>query len=242
MSNEKSLATKPTPIEKAAGLKKNSIDKSHLRYLTKCILSEVLIISNEELLQFNKQTPLGHIIHCDLGIFYYNQNAIIYRDNAIALIRNDPLYYDVSGKTITNAYTDLIHNAKINTELSDQELAEFVHSFLGKLRSSIKEWKFIMPIEHLELSDLTEVKIGSVRIVPFNTLMAENERIKKLNEYICKEYADKICGELFVKGESDEAISKGKIGLEQVINLLRAYIPIIYKRDNDIKIGLTKYD
>jgi len=99
-----------------------------------------------------------------------------------------------------------------------------------------------MPIEHLELSDLTEVKIGSVRIVPFNTLMAENERIKKLNEYIYKEYADKICGELFVKGESDEAISKGKIGLEQVINLLRAYIPIIYKRDNDKKIGLTKYD
>ena len=150
MTNKK----KSTAIEYAAGVKRNSIDKNHLRDLTKCICSEIVTIPDEEFSKFQGQMQSGMLFSLVGAHIYYNQNASDDLDNAIGLIRNDPLYVDVSKKRITNAYTDLIHNIKLHAEIPDQELAGRIDSFLRELRSSIREWKFIMPIERLELVDL----------------------------------------------------------------------------------------
>ena len=51
----------------------------------------------------------------------------------------------------------------------------------------------------------------------------------------------KIWGDVFIR-QATEAKSKGQREIERVINLLRAYIPILFHEKHNKKIGLMKYD
>ena len=122
---------------------------------------------------------------------------------------------------------------------SDLEIKVNVDSFLSELRKAVKEYRFMMPIEQFELADLAEVIIGNVRLVPFSSIRSEKEEILRLVE---SEDENKIWGDVLVRAESTEAKSKGEREIERVINLLRTYIPILFHKDHNIKIGLLKYD
>jgi hypothetical protein len=99
---------------------------------------------------------------------------------------------------------------------SDQEIRSTLDSFLAELRTSIKEYRVMMPINQLELSGLDEIKLGNVRLVPFNSLNAENDRFSlSVNE----EDKNKIWGEIYIKAELNFAQSKGQREIERVINL-----------------------
>ena len=71
------------------------------------------------------------------------------------------------------------------------------------------------------------------------SLNAENE---DLSRSVKEEDKDKIWGEIYINAELAEAESKGQREIERVINLLRTYIPILFHKEHNKKIGLEKYD
>ena len=97
-----------------------------------------------------------------------------------------------------------------------------------------------MPIEHLALSDLTEVVLGNVRLAPFNTLKIE---LKGLSDFIQAKDEAKIWANVVIEAESEKgkAIQRGEHEIQRIINLLRIYIPKLFHEDHHIKIGLTEY-
>ncbi len=230
-------------IQKKLGKKPKTIDKNILSTLTKEIRSGVSIISPEIAQSLKNSKSNGDyilIIQRDGTIIHFNHNACANLEKATNLIKYDPLYIEyLSEESILEKYKDLIVSFIRSSMDSDQEIRSALDSFLAELRTSIKEYRVMMPINQLELSGLDEIKLGNVRLVPFNSLNAENDRVSlSVNE----EDKNKIWGEIYIKAELNFAQSKGQREIERVINLLRAYIPILFHEKQNIKIGLEKYD
>ncbi|MDD2755860.1 MAG: HEPN domain-containing protein [Methanothrix sp.] len=230
-------------IQKKLGKNPKTIDKNIFLKLTKEICLGVSKISPGIARSFlsTKANRNIMIIERSDGIIQFDHNACVNLEKAINLVKYDPVYIAcLSEEIIREKYKDLIISLFLANVNSDQELKVRLNSFLAELRTSVKEYRILMPIEQLELSDLEEVKIGTVRLVPFCSLKAENEDLSR--SVIKGDDENRIWGEVFIRAESTEAISKGQYEIEQVINLLRAYVPILFHKEHNIKVGLIKYD
>ncbi len=229
-------------IKKKLGKIPKSINKEELIDLTKRLYSQINQISPDGEWQPFSQNRIWSIkmTNRDKYIFHLNHDANLYLEKAIKLIKSDPMYIDdVSVKRIKNKYMDLIIKIIKSNVDSDQEINNMVDCFISELKTSIKKYRILMPIEKLELTDLDEVKIGNVRFVPFSSLKAENEELSKVVDV---EDENKIWGDVIIKAELAEAELKGQHEIERAINTLRIYIPLIYKDKLNIKIGFFKCD
>ncbi len=154
------------PIKEKLGKKAKTINKGMLAELTRELSSKLNKISDSEAKSLSHEPITGdfRIISRKEGKFHFNHEACAHLKDAIKLIKNDPLYNDVSEKKIEAGYEDLTIHLLLENVTSDVEINAMVDAFLSKLRKSVKEHRVMMPIEQLDLSDLTEVKIGNVRL------------------------------------------------------------------------------
>lgn len=169
-------------IQKKLGKKPRTIDKNTLVDLTREICSVVSKISLERARSLTSSKPNVEIILINRpdGIFHFDHNACASLDKATKLVKFDPIYIeDLSEKSIYEKYKNLIISLFLAGVGSDPEIKVRLNSFLTELKTSIKEYRVMMPIEQLELSDLDEVKIGNVRLVPFSSLNEENDKTKE---------------------------------------------------------------
>jgi hypothetical protein len=229
-------------IKKKLGKNPKTLEKRMLLDLTKEICSKVKKLSITEAQSLNSSRPTHEIMLIERtdGIFYFDNDSCANLKKAIKLIKHDPIYIDdISEKKIRDKYVDLVIHIISENMTSDQDIGSKVDSYLIELRTSIKEYRVMMPIEQLELSDLEEIKIGKVRLLPFSNLLTEKQ---EPSMSVGADEKRKIWGDVFIKAESTEAKSKGQREIERVINLLRAYIPILFHKEHNIKIGLLKYD
>jgi hypothetical protein len=229
-------------IRKKLGKNPKTLEKRMLLDLTREISSKVKKISITEAQSLTSSRPTHEIrlIERTDGIFYFDHDSCANLKKAIKLIKHDPIYIDyISEKKIEDKYVDLVIRIISENTTSDQDIGSLVDSYLNGLRKSVKEYRVMMPIELLELSDLEEVKIGKVRLVPFSNLKAEKQ---ELSRSVRGDDEKKIWSDVSIKAESTEAESKGQSEIERVINLFRAYIPILFHEQHNKKIGLREYD
>jgi len=229
-------------IKKKLGKKPKSLEKRVLLDLTKEICSSVNKISIAEAQSLNSSRPEHEIMLIERidDIFYFDHDSCANLKKATKSIKHDPVYIDcISEEKIRNKYIDLIISIIVGDTKSDQNIESAIDAYLAELKASVKGYRVLMPIEQLELSDLEEVKIGKVRLVPFSHLKAEKQ---ELSSSVGADDEKKIWGDVFITAEATEAKSKGQREIERVINLLRAYIPVLFHKEHNKKIGLLKYD
>jgi hypothetical protein len=107
------------------------------------------------------------------GLIYFNPEAGAHLEVAVELIKYDPTYIDIiSEEKIRKGYTDFV--VSLLTEITtESEIKTKVKSFLNELTASVSRYRILMPVEHLKLIDLDEIKIGNVRLIPFSSIKAE---------------------------------------------------------------------
>jgi hypothetical protein len=226
-----------TNIKKELGKKPKTLNKNDLIDLTRKVLSNLKKISFDEAKPLFEKHIGAVMITLTDGVLYFNDEAGTTLGEAVRLIKYDPLFVDVSRKTIQSEYIDFISRIFLQDAI-DNKIKDEIESFLKKLRASPSQYRIFMPIEKLKLIDLAELKIGIVRLIPFSSVKKET----KETIFIVPEDEGKIWGEIFVTAESIEAISKGQREIERVINFLRMYIPELFHEGHNKKIGLDKYD
>ncbi|MDD5735745.1 MAG: hypothetical protein PHQ39_09805 [Methanothrix soehngenii] len=225
-------------IKKKLGKKPMTLNKSKLIGLTKTVLSHVKKISYDEAKPLFEKHIGSVMIDQHDGVLYFNDESGPILEEAVRLIKLDPLFADISRKTISGKYIDFISRI-FSEKATDDKIESEVESFLKMLRASIDQHRVLMPIEKLKLRDIDEITIGNVKFIPFNSIKTDTDQ--KIDAW-SPEDANKIWGEVLVHAELAEAETKGQREIERAINLLRMYIPILFPKEYNRKIGLDKYD
>lgn len=223
---------------KRLGEKQETMDKSELLILTKNIYSNLTKKSYGEVFG-EDYSEYNIIIERYNGVTLFNREASESLERAVKLIQNDPIYAkNISAGKISEEYKSFVVDSLPEDSISDAEIQSNIDRLLKKLRNSIGKYKVIMPIERLELLDLSEVRLGNVRLTPFSTLEAEFGPILDL---VQKEDMTKIWAEVSIEEEWGKAIQRGEYEIEKIINLLRIYIPKLFNETYNKKIGLYEY-
>jgi len=144
-------------IKKKLGKNPKTLEKRMLLDLTKEICSKVKKISITEAQSLNSSRPTHEIMLIERtdGIFYFDHDSCANLKKAIKLIKHDPIYIDyISEKKIKDKYVDLVIHIISENTTSDQDIGSTVDSYLIELRTSIKEYRVMMPIEQGSVSIL----------------------------------------------------------------------------------------
>ena len=215
------------------GKKQTTLNKKELLNLT------IVTSTHDEIVNLNS-SDYSCIIERNTRIFLFDREAFESLESAAKLIQNDSLYAEIiSERRIYEEYTNFVIDT-LPKENSISDDGTMIDEFLKKLRTSTGKYKVAMPIERLALLDLSEVRLGHVRLAPFSTLKAEYEQI---SDFVRTEDTTKIWADVVIETqrEREKAIQSGEHEIERIINLLRIYIPILFNEIYNIKIGLNEY-
>ncbi len=188
-------------IKKKLGKKPMTLNKSKLIGLTKTVLGHVKKISYDEAKPLFENHIGSVMIDQHDGVLYFSDESGPILGEAVRLIKLDPLFADISRKTISGKYIDFISRI-FSEKATDDKIESEVESFLKMLRASIDQHRVLMPIEKLKLRDIDEITIGNVKFIPFNSI--KTDRDQKIDTW-SPEDANKIWGEVLVHAELAEA-------------------------------------
>ena len=171
-------------------------------------------------------------------------------------VYKDNTFKDVSLSTIEKEYISIILKLLVKGYGKDNEIKKDIDSYLNKLEQSIEEWRVLIPIDHLKLVDMPEIKVGNVRLVPFDSIQENikndiftimggptkttKDSIKRTyDKRIYPQFQGKLCADVTIRSETDEAYSKALREIDHVVNLLRCYIPLLFQPNLRIRIGVS---
>jgi hypothetical protein len=181
-------------------------------------------------------------------------------DEIIELVSKESDFEAVSPEKIEDEYSQSITNLLnlYGRSPSDKQVKNEMDSYLKRLLESIEERRVLIPIESFRLIDIQELTIGKVRFIEFgkiqeqlksdyHKLIDKNPVIpldqKPLNkehfeEIFVKNLLNKMCADIIVKAEKEKSYFKALQEIENAINLLRCYIPLIFSSGLRVKIGI----
>ena len=180
-------------------------------------------------------------------------------ENAIKIISNFPSYRDISEKKIEDEYVQSL----INILLSDPKYPEYIikkeiDRCLKSFEESIDLHRVLIPIESFKLESIPELQIGIVRfrnqdlvlkteiprlleIIDNNPTIPESQKqLEKihLDELVLKSFSNRVCADIKVKSEVEKSFQKALYEVNQVLNLLKCYIPLLFSPGSKVQIGI----
>jgi hypothetical protein len=180
-------------------------------------------------------------------------------EEAINIISNFPDYKDISIKRIEDEYIQsLINILTINSGHTEEMIKTEVDRCLNILIESIEERRVLIAIESFKLEGIPELRIGNVRFVEYDlihemmrsnlyeivdrnpTIPQEDKNFNKthLEEISIKPFLNKVCADITVISEAEKSYSKALYEVDNAVNLLRCYIPLLFSRGSKVQIGI----
>lgn len=181
-------------------------------------------------------------------------------EEIIEVVSKEPEFSDVSLAKIEDEYIQLITNIlnQYGRSPSDGQVKCEINSYLKRLLESIEERRVLIPIESFQLINIPELMIGKVRFIEFcrvqeqltndyNTLIDNNNSIPleqkplskaQFENIYTKNFLDGVTSDVLVRGEKEKSYDKALYEIENAINLLRCYIPLIFSSGLRVKIGI----
>jgi hypothetical protein len=126
------------------------------------------------------------------------------------------------------------------------------------LVESIEKRRVLIPIESFRLIGIPELIIGNVRFIEYDsisekmrfelyglidrnpTIPTEHKHLNKkhLEEMAIKPFVNKVCADVTVNSEVENSYLKASYEVENAVNLLRCYIPLLFSQGLKVKIGI----
>jgi len=141
---------------------------------------------------------------------------------------------------------------------SEDQIRREIKSYLGRLSAAIAERRVLIPIESFQLIDIPELSIGKVRFIEFckvreqltndyNNFIDNDDYIPleqkpllkaEFDNYL-KDFSNKVIADVVVIGDNEKSYDNALYEIENAINLLRCYIPLIFSDGLRVKIGVS---
>jgi len=181
-------------------------------------------------------------------------------EKIIEEISRESEFKDASLANIENEYTQLIVNLlnQYGQSPSEDQIKCEINSYLGRLSAAIAERRVLIPIESFQLIDIPELSIGKVRFIEFckvreqltndyNNFIDNDDYIPleqkpllkaEFDNYL-KDFSNKVIADVVVIGDNEKSYDNALYEIENAINLLRCYIPLIFSDGLRVKIGVS---
>ena len=180
-------------------------------------------------------------------------------EEATKLISDSPDYKDISIKKIEDEYVQSLINILLqNSDCTEETIRTEINRCLKGLVESIEERRVLIPIESFRLIGIPELTIGNVRFIEYDsirekmrfelhelidhnpTIPTEHKHLNKEHweEMAIKPFLNKVCADVTVNSEVEKSYSKASNEVENAINLLRCYIPLLFSQGLKVKIGI----
>ena len=142
-------------------------------------------------------------------------------------------------------YLDAIINSENDT---DDHMVRELESLIKRLEDKVHQWIVIFPIDHLVLSNLNRIELGSDELVPFSQIEKEFGKIiheansntsfgATVEEAIKKDFTDRVCLKVEVIAEEQNRYEDAWFEYESIINILRIFLSC-YRNVELVKIGI----
>jgi hypothetical protein len=232
-----------------------SLDKKKLIQKT----SDVLDVLDIPPHPFEDQSSKDRFFNRDGYSIGFRDHAVDTFEEAIKLISSSRDYKDISIKKIEDEYVQsLINLLLLYSKNTESTITEEINRCLKRLLESIEEHRVQIPIEFFKLVGIPELKIGNVRFIEFDlikekkrrelyemvdnnqTIPPENKGLTKkhLEKIAIEPFVNKVCADIKVFSEVEKSYSKALYEVENAVNLLRCYIPLLFSRGLKVQIGI----
>jgi hypothetical protein len=222
-----------------------------------------LIEKTSEILNLLDMPPLFSGDNRRVRFFNKNGYSIGLRDDAVdafeqalKIISDCPSYIDISSKRIEDEFIQLLINIKINNlEYNDKIIKKELDNYFDILNQSLENYRVLIPIDSFKLDGISELRIGKVLFIDYNSIHEniesefleifdqnpaiplEEKEFRKMNfEQAIESFRNRVCADITVYSELIESYSKALNEVENTLNLLRFYIPLLYSQDPKVKI------
>ena len=152
----------------------------------------------------------------------------------------------------------LINILLLNSGYTKETIKIEIDRCLKVLVESIEECRVLIPIESFKLEGIPELRIGNVRFTEYDsiheTMISELHEIIERNPTIPPEskhlnkihfekmaiepFVNKVCADVTVNSEVEKSYYKALYEVENAVNLLRCYIPLLFSRSSKVQIGI----
>lgn len=225
-----------------------------------------LIKNTSEVLSVLDDPP--HFIQGNEGRFrFFNRGgySIGLRDHAIdtfeesiKMISDFPDYIDISEKKIEDEYVQSLINILCSNSYTEETIKGEINRCLKELEESIEKHRVLVPIESLKLEGISELQIGNVRFIEYDSI--QEMEMSRLHEIIdnnpaipevqkqfekielekisTESFANRVCADITVISEVEKSYAKALYEVDNAVNLLRCYIPLLFSQGDKVQIGI----
>lgn len=187
-----------------------------------------------------------------------NEGCDAFEDFVDELATDPVIGNQVGRKAVENAIGALLREFKTKPEAADEELNAAIRQHLQSLRSLVKEWTSVIPVDNFVLQGVPELRMGRVTFRPITNQFIQNT-LNRLNaitdtapvpeheiqqhrqtnrELVQSNFNAPTYGEVNISAEQGKLPQLVDTEVDKSLNLLRCFTHLLFPRDFRALIGL----